>query len=1197
MEIVNLSFNGIGENKQSYSNKDENLLSSTVVNSTFGDVNDYIEAFISDENGNILSYNYNLQSYVKTAEVNSGTNKFTSIILDPVSDVKNEGFNRGIVNIQYNFLKNLFNSNSGKFYWIKEISSSRLELKLSSQNISGNDMQSGLTDFQSYLNQKNYFGDFYLNFGNNNLIIAINAAYINDGTNSYILIKLYEPLPIDFDIKDKLWIVDKISESYSFQVNIQVETPIIIEENKLRGPNFKITTTQKVGQTTPYYSYNSLFSSPISSSIQQLISYYDDKAVSINVDYTSFDNFIHFSNATERIQNFVYKLGLIETYNQQIISQSAILGNSQVQQITSGSIVTLQNSINSIIQKFDGYEYYLYYTSGAFAWPKSTSSKPYELYSVTSSAAYNWLGSETTIPSLGITSILYSSSLYDNINNNSLRNSIPQYLLDDPTNQSYITFIDMIGQHFDNIWIYYKDVSNRFNATNNPDTGISLDLVADAIKGLGIELYTNTNLSDSTFYSLFGINENGNSLPPTGSEGSPIYPISYVTSSLETLPYDQIQKEVYKRIYHNLPYLLKTRGTERGIKALIACYGIPDTILTINEFGGTSISGSYDVIQLNDSKINIPVINELSGSLLSLNTSIQQYSSDYNKNSTNIEIGFSPSDAINANITSSLGLYSIDSLIGRPTDQYSSSYADLDSTRDTYFQAYTGKHSISEYIRLIKFYNNSLFKMLKDFVPARASLSSGIIIKPHILERNKYARHEPSASFQDYSQSIDMVVISGSSANSYTIDTTTNILVTSSLGYIPTTNSFGFEKYSGEFQGTKIIATDLNSVGDQTELSLNSIYGPININLGALYQNVSASVRSKRYLDLDYTSNANTPINYDLITESIQNSQIDNYSTYTNPNNPYAELQDFNYFAQRSTIPRYYGSRVESYTYNVYTPATGSWPGDRSYGNSPAIDHTVSKLGLFNQISTSSFLPGKVNVRMGYLVDASVGLYELNLLNNNWFEVQNTFKAGTYLTIKQFDNTKYSNQKFTDGQKLIYESGYSYSPILYFNQQLDKKVYFNYLGEGLAYLQSQNYPASASANPNNFIYGNSVSIGNWYTGSASGSNFTQSIYNIFDNEQVDPNDNYSPGVSGISPYSTYTVNFAGNYSINLNFGINITASATTDSASFSIKVVRTTPQGVRTVITSSNKILQYAPLSPPDNNLYVAWGAGIVPGD
>jgi hypothetical protein len=56
-------------------------------------------------------------------------------------------------------------------------------------------------------------------------------------------------------------------------------------------------------------------------------------------------------------------------------------------------------------------------------------------------------------------------------------------------------------------------------------------------------------------------------------------------------------KEIYKRIYHNLPLLYKAKGTERGLRALIACYGIPDTILRISETGGadkTEASIEYD---------------------------------------------------------------------------------------------------------------------------------------------------------------------------------------------------------------------------------------------------------------------------------------------------------------------------------------------------------------------------------------------------------------------------------------------------------------------------------------------------------------------------------------------------------------------------------------------------------------------------
>jgi hypothetical protein len=64
------------------------------------------------------------------------------------------------------------------------------------------------------------------------------------------------------------------------------------------------------------------------------------------------------------------------------------------------------------------------------------------------------------------------------------------------------------------------------------------------------------------------------------------------TSSL--YPIDDINKSIYKRIYHNLPYLLKKKGTVEGLRALITTFGIPDTILRISEFGGKDKNNTND---------------------------------------------------------------------------------------------------------------------------------------------------------------------------------------------------------------------------------------------------------------------------------------------------------------------------------------------------------------------------------------------------------------------------------------------------------------------------------------------------------------------------------------------------------------------------------------------------------------------------
>jgi hypothetical protein len=114
-------------------------------------------------------------------------------------------------------------------------------------------------------------------------------------------------------------------------------------------------------------------------------------------------------------------------------------------------------------------------------------------------------------------------------------------------------------------------------------------------------------------------------------------------------------------------------------------------------------------------------------------------SQSYTANTNLLEVAFSPQDEVNDDINSSLGYFNIGEYIGDPRLRSSSAefYPDLNALRDSYFQKYTKNYNLVDFVRLIKFFDNSLFKMIKDFVPARTSLASGIIIKQHILERNK----------------------------------------------------------------------------------------------------------------------------------------------------------------------------------------------------------------------------------------------------------------------------------------------------------------------------------------------------------------------------------------------------------------------------------------------------------------------------
>ena len=94
--------------------------------------------------------------------------------------------------------------------------------------------------------------------------------------------------------------------------------------------------------------------------------------------------------------------------------------------------------------------------------------------------------------------------------------------------------------------------------------------------------------------------------------------------------------------------------------------------------------------------------------------------------------------------------------------------------------------------------------MIKDFVPARTSLASGLVIKQHLLERNKYPQPQVTQSNVYYTGSIDTAFISGGAAGvfnpfniSYYLDfisgsTTINTNVSASGGNLSLTNGDNF---------------------------------------------------------------------------------------------------------------------------------------------------------------------------------------------------------------------------------------------------------------------------------------------------------------------------------------------------------------------------------------------------------------------
>ena len=563
-----------------YSAEDINLVANFDIDSALLP-SSYIEFFAYSPTKQLLNSNLN---YLNYKVFDNKSDEITQFQIDPENDLRNLGFNEGSTIAYYNFLTNRIGNSSVNLF-ISEISSDRTEIRLDSNTLSSLDLVEQTNNFIRYREEQPYFIDFCINLGGNDLYIANNIKLENENSpDPTILVKLYEPLPIDISLKTNLWVVTSLNEPEAFQVDVEAEVFPVKDTINISGPNFSLPIKGEVNNSSVNLSYNDIINGASTSSFNEIQGILSSSNININVDYEDFNEFIHFSSAKTRLENFKYKIGLLEQY-------SSSIGQLQSTTGSINSLNILEEKTSNIIQNFDGYEKFLYYESSSFTWPKTTSVKPYELAKENSTEVLNWLGSVTE----GNTYFggqLLSASNFDNANPDELKKSIPEYLREDPSNQPYELFVDMVAQYYDNVWLYTKDITQKYNADNRLDFGVSKDLVSDAIKDFGIKLYQN-NFSNQELYTAFlGMTPNGSLFPFPEITGSLPAPTGFefvdtlISASNDVISMDDTNKSLYKRIYHNIPYLLKSKGTISGLRALITSYGIPDTILKISEFGG-----------------------------------------------------------------------------------------------------------------------------------------------------------------------------------------------------------------------------------------------------------------------------------------------------------------------------------------------------------------------------------------------------------------------------------------------------------------------------------------------------------------------------------------------------------------------------------------------------------------------------------
>ena len=628
---------------------------------------DRVEMHVYDLDNNLLLSNHDVDEWVLEQPKGDGTPKINLSFYKNLTDL---GFTNGTFTTVYNFHRDAVGKSIGPKFKIHSISKDRKEVRVvpTDRIVEGEDLTPEVSDFYSRYDRLKstsavqgpyksaaipnnpLWTQLQLNFSANGIYTVTSWAIDdifppNPDEPHTILLKLLNPLPSGLGEKRKCWLVAEATQPIINKVLLDV--PILRGANSLSGPNFDLCLDTTPRVESGFRSRDDLLGNDPDLRSEILNSYSSSAGgVRLNVDYTSFENYIRFSSAEKRINNFVGKLKLISGYDTQakqydysdhdaqdvyILEYTGSLGTKYVKQYQKRWI----DKKVKLINEFDDFEKWLYFESGSnskyitstgsrqggnsdwsrsvitpypklsgsfkndlwtedylnwnldqlFDWAVHAVFLPgpnYELLNLTGSKVINWHSTAVA-----------SASLYDKQNPNLLRKTTPEFISDTgkDSNDTYLNFLDLTGQAHDIWWTYTKhftDITSRNHNRNYENkNGVSDDLIYHIGKASGIDLVDGDPNQDLWTYRL------GKTVDGKVHQNSP-------TGSIMTMTSKQRTAETWRRLVNNLPLILKTKGTSVGTRALINCYGIPESVLPIYEYGSSKKSEQSGLFETNN---------------------------------------------------------------------------------------------------------------------------------------------------------------------------------------------------------------------------------------------------------------------------------------------------------------------------------------------------------------------------------------------------------------------------------------------------------------------------------------------------------------------------------------------------------------------------------------------------------------------
>lgn len=582
-------------------------------------------------------------------------------LIQPISiDIYNAfeslGVNLGNYRIVLNFFKNLIGSFDEQYLKIDEISPDRTELKLRLIDSSNPSALQQLADFADTIQNSNaqtavgnstgfislpfQHRTFLLNFSRNEMIHFVNSVVVGE----YLYVKLYNALPESIEKDFRLWVVEERKQPYIDKVSI-IPTILVRTFNQLAGANWDAIGEAALSTPTEYRNWTQILGSGLETSQQIIDAHFSGSlhGVKLNIDYTDFNNFIFYSSAVERVDNFKYKLELLEFYNSQSVAIAQLSGS-----VATTNASDFASERVAVISGFDNFEKFLYFESSSVFYsnpyphaspivpqltgsyiapsPKTTATIPYGIAAISSSEFTNWYNSITEF-----------AIAYDSFNDNSLIKTLPEHIRFNELNVNAATFVNMLGHHYDILYTYVNCMSKIHDRDENPKLGMPNELLYSVAKQFGWNLVDGKQ-SDELWSYLLGTDEAGTS--NTGSNS--------VTGT--STPTQELTFTAWRRIVNNIPGMLKSKGTKRSIQSLLACYGIPQTLMTIKEYGGPR-NNRPPVYE----KLNFDYALDL------INNSAGTVTVNYDQPVNSVELRFRTDDVLeNPTLPGTMHLYTID---------------------------------------------------------------------------------------------------------------------------------------------------------------------------------------------------------------------------------------------------------------------------------------------------------------------------------------------------------------------------------------------------------------------------------------------------------------------------------------------------------------------------------------------------------